>query len=275
MAETPHHGDSSSDAASPQPPLALRQLALQGAAAFGVLSLAWPYFGLRGTALPWPHTAFAIGAVAFVLAFLTRQPLWWKIIHACFAPLAWALSLLHIPPGWFLAAFVVSLLFYRGAVSGQIPLYLSNTHTVGALERILAQHQGARFVDLGAGIGSVIVPLARALPALSLTGIENAPASWLIGWVRTRGAPNARWQMGSLWSAPLGDYDIVYAFLSPAPMPALWQKASHEMKPGSLLISNSFTVPEVEATEVIELADARQTRLYCYLIPPKKEDRGE
>jgi hypothetical protein len=47
-------------------------------------------------------------------------------------------------------------------------------------------------------------------------------------------------------------------------MPALWNKIQREMRPGSLFISNSFAVPGVEANRVIELADARQTRLYCY-----------
>ena len=36
------------------------------------------------------------------------------------------------------------------------------------------------------------------------------------------------------------------------------------MKPGSLLVSNSFAVPGVEATEIWELADRRKTRLYLY-----------
>jgi hypothetical protein len=52
----------------------LRQLALQFSALIFVLSLAWPYYGLRNEELPWPETAFAIGAVALLIATLTRQP---------------------------------------------------------------------------------------------------------------------------------------------------------------------------------------------------------
>ena len=47
-------------------------------------------------------------------------------------------------------------------------------------------------------------------------------------------------------------------------MPALWEKVVREMRPGALFVSNSFAVPGVEASEVIEVADARGTRLYCY-----------
>jgi hypothetical protein len=69
---------------------------------------------------------------------------------------------------------------------------------------------------------------------------------------------------GDFWHHPLGPYDMVYAFLSPLPMPRLWEKAKAEMRPGSLLVSNSFPVPDVEPQRVIEIADRRGTRLYCY-----------
>jgi SAM-dependent methyltransferase len=241
-----------------------RQLALQAAAAFAVLSLAWPYFGIRNEVLPWPQTAFAIGAVAFVLATLTRQRWWWRAIHTLFAPLAWAVSLLAIDPGWFLLGIVVLLLVYRGALSGQIPLYLSNRATAAALARLTQNYPAVRFIDLGAGLASVLRELAKLSPEAKLAGIENAPATWLVGFLRTRALAECRWLWGDLWRIDLGDYDVVYAFLSPAAMPGLWEKVVREMRPGSLFVSNSFAVPDVAASEVIEVDDARQTRLYCY-----------
>ncbi len=250
---------------SPSP--LFKQFALQAAATLVVLSLAWPYFGLRNEPLPWPETALGIGSIAWMLARLTHQPSWWQVIHASFAPLAWAVSLLDIDPAWFFVAFTVLLLFFRGAAHGQIPLYLTNVTTTEALISLLKSSPGARFVDLGAGIGSTIKPICRALPLIKATGIENAPASWLIGWLRTRGFPHINWRMANLWQVSLADFDVVYAFLSPVPMPELWRKIQQEMAPGSLFISNSFAVPGVEADEVLELDDGRQTRLYCYRLP--------
>lgn len=262
------HDTDASDAAPPVAASTLfRQSAVQGAAVILVLSLAWPYFGLRGTPLPWPETALGIGAVALLLARLSRQPAWWLWIHALFAPAGWAVSRLDIPPGWFLLGFIVLLLFFRGAASGRIPLYLSNAATVEALGDIFRQNKGLRFVDLGAGIASTLVPLARALPDRQFTGVENAPASWAIGRIRTRRIANVFWRHANLWDQALADYDGVYAFLSPAPMAALWQKALREMKPGSLFVSNSFAVPDVSPTEIVEINDTRQTQLYCYRIP--------
>jgi hypothetical protein len=242
----------------------VRQLALQCAAAFLVLALAWPYFGIRNQPLPWAPISLTIGGVALLIASFTRQAWWWRLIHALFAPLVFAVSWLAIDPGWFLLALVVSLLVYRGALTGQIPLFLSNKDTVRALAGILSKGPGPSFIDLGAGIGSVLVPLSVARPDACLSGIENAPAPWFIGYLRVTGRANCRWLWGSIWSTNLGEYDVVYAFLSPAAMPALWEKVRAEMRPGSVFVSNSFPVPDGKPSDILDIDDARHTRLYCY-----------
>lgn len=243
----------------------IRQLALQFAAVLAVLSLAWPYYGLRGEAVPWPETALVIGVAAALLATATRQAWWWRVIHALFAPMAWLVSLLEIEPGWFLLAFGLMLLVYRGALSGQVPLYLSNRRTAAALLPLLPEGT-ANCCDLGAGIGSVLRPLAAIRGDVRFTGVENAPATWLCGRVLTHRYRNIDWRMDSLWETPLSEFDLVYAFLSPAPMTQLWHKVQSEMRPGALFVSNSFAIPEIEPSEVVAVDDARQTRLYCYRL---------
>ena len=88
----------------------------------------------------------------------------------------------------------------------------------------------------------------------------------MIGRLRSARLPNCRWLLGSFWDSPLTDYNVAYAYLSPAPMPSLWLKVTQEMRPGALFISNSFEVPDVEPTTVITLDDRRKTQLYCYRL---------
>ncbi|MDE2440642.1 MAG: class I SAM-dependent methyltransferase [Betaproteobacteria bacterium] len=244
----------------------IRQLALQSAAVIFVLSLAWPYFGLHGEAMPWRETSLAIGGTALLLAILSRQPWWWRLIHAGFMPLAWFTQSLAIDPGWFLLTAILLLLVYRGALTGQVPLYLSNKQTVQALAELLAERGDSHFLDLGAGVGSTTVPLADTLPDSHFTGYENAPLTWLLGRLFSVGRPNICWRWDDLWQADLGDYDVVYAFLSPAPMPRLWAKVQAEMQPGSLFISNSFPVPGVTPARVIEVDCTPSRPLYCYSL---------
>ena len=242
----------------------LRQLALQGAAVILVLSLAWPYFGWSAEAMPWLQTSLAIGGVALVFATLSRQPWWWRVIHAGFMPLVWLTQTLAIEPGWFLLAFILLMLVYRGALSGQVPLYLSNRQTVARLAELLAERGPCRFLDLGAGLGSTTVPLADFLPDSRFTGVENAPLTWLVGRFFCLGRPNIDWRWADMWQTDLAEHDVVYAFLSPAPMADLWKKVEAEMQPGSLFISNSFPVPGIVPSQVIEVDCTPPRPLYCY-----------
>lgn len=241
-----------------------RQFALQGAAVILVLSIAWPYFGWTMEAMPWLETSLAIGGVALIFAMISRQPWWWRMIHAGFMPLVWLTHSLAIEPGWFLLAFVLLMLVYRGALSGQVPLYLSNKETVAKLAELLTERGNCQFLDLGAGLGSTTVPLADMLPDSHFTGYENAPLTWLFGLFLSTGRPNIRWRWDDLWQAKLANYDVVYAFLSPAPMAKLWAKVEAEMKPGSLFISNSFPVPGTAPTAIIEVDCTPARPLYCY-----------
>ena len=243
----------------------LTQAGLQCAAALIILGIVFIFYPHQ-EAMPWFLVSILVGNTALLLTLLTRQLWWWRIIHALFAPAIYAFSRLQIDPTWYLLASATLFLVYRGALAGRIPLYFSNSHTANVLTRFFSGNPPQRIIDLGAGIGSVVCPLARAFPEAEVTGSENAFIPWLIGRTRTARMKNCRWLLRDLWNASLSEYDAVYAFLSPEPMPCLWEKIRKEMRPGSLFISNSFPVPEQAATFVIEVRDRRKTRLFCYRI---------
>ena len=243
-----------------------RQLALQCAAALIVLGIAWPYGLFRQQPLPWTESSLLIGALAFLLASLTHQPWWWRVIHALFAPAVVLFSGRNIAPEWYLAAFVLMFLVYRGALTSQVPLYLSSREAASALAGLLAGEPAGKVIDLGAGTGNIVCALAALRKDLEISGVENSHLPWAVGFLRTAGLRNCRWTFGSLWEVSLAEYDVAYAFLSPAPMGRLWLKVKDEMRPGSLFVSNSFCVPDVETTAEIDVDDRRGTRLYCYRL---------
>ncbi|GHT91394.1 hypothetical protein AGMMS49545_07250 [Betaproteobacteria bacterium] len=246
--------------------LLIRQLALQTAAVFLALSLAWPFYFLRATEWNWAAVSAATGAIAFLFARLSRQQWWWQLIHLLFVPLLWIGLQFNISPLWYLGAFMLLLLIFRGAATGQIPLYLSGENAAKRLHPLLAE--GSALLDVGAGIASLLLPLAKMRPDLSLAGIDNAPLPWFVGWLRTR---NTRigWFWGDFWKHSLAPYQVVYCFLSPAPMRALWAKACREMTPGSLFISNAFPVDD--ATEEAEIMEDAESGLVLYLYKIRGE----
>lgn len=211
-----------------------------------------------------PLLAVALQAgVAVTIALIQRAPSWWLAIHLGFMPLLLLARRLHLPPLAWLAGFIVLYLIFGRTDKSRVPLYLTNTATAREIAVLLGP-TFQRVIDLGCGNGGLLRQLARLRPDCRFIGYEHAPLTWLWAWLTCRHLPNVEIRYGSFWNHPLAAYDLVYAFLSPAPMPRLWAKARQEMKRGARLVSNSFAVPEVRPDRLIEVADRRHTRLHCY-----------
>jgi cyclopropane fatty-acyl-phospholipid synthase-like methyltransferase len=144
-----------------------------------------------------------------------------------------------------------------------VPLYLSNAATAAAVATLLPPVP-CKVIDLGCGDGALLRKLARARPDCQFLGIEHAPLPWAWARLAAIDLANCEIRFGDFWRQALGQFDVVYAFLSPAPMSQLWAKARKEMQPRTLLVSNSFPVPDTRPERTLELTDRRATRLFCY-----------
>jgi len=230
------------------PALAALLAHLPGIACASVLVVA-------GAELPLPLLILIVSASAALLAWLWRLPVWWRYINLLFLPLIglalyWQSHSDGINPNWFLAAFLLLALTSLGAVFTRVPLYLSNPRAAQELALRLPMH--GSLIDLGCGLGGPLAHVHKQRPDALLAGVETAPLNWLFTKLRLFGHADIR--LRSLWDADLGTYDIVYAYLSPAPMARLADKARAEMKPGSLLISNTFAIPGCDAAEIIDIS---------------------
>ncbi|SMC24788.1 hypothetical protein SAMN02745857_01963 [Andreprevotia lacus DSM 23236] len=218
-------------------------------------------YGLR-----WPAIAGAALAALLALVFsrLAGAGQWWQLALQALLPFALLGALaLHWPAWWWAVAFVLCWLVYAGALRNRVPLYLSNARALALLsEHIPAQ---ARFVDLGAGTGTVLAWLARHRTDVAASGIEFAWLPYWLGRLRLW-RTSQRLLRGDLFALPLADYDVVYAYLSPEPMAQLWAKARAEMKPGALLVSNSFAVPGHEPDLVLPVQDWKESELLLWRL---------
>lgn len=209
--------------------------------------------------------ALVQGALAALWSVVLRQPYWWAPIHLLFLPAAIALLTLQLPSWLYLLIVLLLALVFWGTVKGDVPLFLSSTAVADAVATIVDRENVAAFADLGAGVGSVAVPLAQHR-ALRVDAWEYAPLPWLITAWRCRKLPNATAKRESLWGCDLGRYDVVFAFLSPAVMVELGDKVRREMHPGSLFISSSFPIPDWQPESIVDIEDSRRTKLFCYRI---------
>lgn len=212
--------------------------------------------------------ALSQGLGAALLGWRLGLSRWWLPINFAFVPTLLMAQGLALPTWLAPLAFALLLLLNWNSAGERVPLYLTARQTRLQLQALLLERGGAlRFVDLGCGLGSALCPLARALPQAQFLGVETAPLSFLIAWLRSLPLRNCKVRYRSLWAQPLGEFEVVYCFLSPEPMPALWAKACSEMRDGSWLISNSFVVPQVPASRTIELQDWRGSRLLLWEMP--------
>lgn len=213
--------------------------------------------------------AFSCGLLAASFSYWLKLARWWLIIQLLFAPLLVATLTLNISPHFFLGAFLIMLLVFWNTYRTQVPLYLSSKKIWVALENYLpAAKPGLsfRFIDIGSGLGGVLTHLAGIRPDGVFSGIESAPLPFLWSWLRIHlgGYRQCRVHWGDLWECDLATYDVVFAYLSPAPMERLWHKAQTEMKPGALFISSTFTIPGHTPIEIIQVDDLHQSTLLVW-----------
>jgi hypothetical protein len=219
--------------------------------------------------------ALLSGTLAAVLSHVAGLARWWLLIQLLFAPALVLMLKLHIPSGFFLAAFLLMLVVYWSTFRSQVPLYLSSNRVWQTLEELLPPAELSRtdatgkyftFMDIGSGMGGVLTHLSTARPDGLYFGVENAPLPYLLSQLRIKlgNYANCQVQWGSMWSCDLAPYDVVFAYLSPVPMAQLWHKVKQEMRPGTLFISNSFAVPEHPPQYSITLDDMHHSTLHIW-----------
>ena len=209
--------------------------------------------------------ALAQGAIAAGLSIVWRQPAWWPPLHFGFLPAVLLAQRVDAPAWFHLAAFLLLLAFYWSTFRTRVPLYLSSRKARQALASLLPQAQPFRFIDLGSGFGGVPCYLESRFPLGRFYGTELAPAPWLVSRLRARlTGSRVRFMRRDYAQLSLADFDVVFAFLSPAAMPGLWRQARSQMRSGSLFVSLSFAVDAQPPDRVVTLAEGARHTLYAW-----------
>lgn len=212
-----------------------------------MLALAYGTSSLTEMQLTIAVAALLQGGIAAAISYLSRLAPWWLFIQAVF-PIALVTTLsLHLPPGIFLGVFAILVAVYWSAFRTQVPFYPSGRAVWRAVAAALPADRPVRFVDVGSGFGGLVLHLSAMRKDGAFIGVEVAPLPWFASMLRCWiGRSKARFLRADYSNLDLGAYDVVFAYLSPAAMPALWRKANVEMRSGTLLLSYEFDIPGVK-----------------------------
>lgn len=206
-----------------------------------------------GVPVSLPAWALLQGVLAAGLTRWRDLAPWWLAIQLLFAPAVAGALLLHLPAPLFLALFLALLAVYWSTFRTQVPYFPSGAPVWEAVAQLLPPGRPLRVVDVGSGLGGLVLELARRRPESGMSGIELAPLPWLVSALRARfSGSRARFLRGDYEQLDFGDYDVVFAYLSPAAMSALYRKAAAQMKPGGMLVSYEFVIMDKTPDVVIK-----------------------
>lgn len=191
---------------------------------------------------------------------------WWRWIHAGFPLAMWLMVQLALPSEWYLLGFVVSLALFWTTFRTQVPFFPSKPAVWQQVAQLLPATP-QRMVDIGSGLGDLSMHLSKLRPDCMIEGVEIAPLPWLLSYLRARLRRSAaKFSLGDYRALDFASYDLVFAYLSPAAMGELWQKAQLEMRAGSMLLSYEFDIPGVAATQIVSTGAGRPP-LYVWRMP--------
>lgn len=139
---------------------------------------------------------------------------------------------------------------------------------------MLLPHRSLRCVDIGSGLGGLVLALAQRRPDCAFSGVEIAPIPWLISATRARWSKGtASFTRGDYRALDFADYDVIFAYLSPVAMPALWQQAVAQMGDESMLISYQFGLVAIPPDQVCQL-EGCNARLYIWYPAGHRQAAG-
>jgi hypothetical protein len=217
---------------------------VQCAAALAVLIFSRLIHLSADIALPIFALVLMQALLAAVFSNFVGMASWWRWIHLCFPIAIWVMSNWHVPNEFYLVGFVVSLSLFWTTFRSQVPFFPSRPVVWEQVVKLMPMDKSLRLIDIGSGLGDMSMYVAKMRPECHIEGIEIAPLPWLVSFVRGKiRRSSAIFKLGDYRALDFADYDIIFAYLSPAAMLALWEKANQEMKSGSLLISLEFEIP--------------------------------
>ena len=169
--------------------------------------------------------------------------------------------------GWiWLILLVVFGLIFLPTFWTRVPYYPSSQKVYSLLSEELPQQKSFRFLDIGCGDAKLLSFLADRFPLGNFEGVDLSPSAIVAAKMNTRGKSNVKVSLADYWNKSFQNYDFIYAFLSPTPMPKIESKACDELKEDSILFVNTFSLPNLKAIKEIAINDNNQTSLFIYKI---------
>ncbi len=141
------------------------------------------------------------------------------------------------------------------------------------LEQLSVDDNTHAIADLGSGWGHVSIALAKAYPNIQVTGFELSFFPWLVSviWAKIARLNNITFKRKDFLTVDLLPFQIYCCYLFPKGMQHLANKLkqqtliqSTQVSHRRQLISNTFALPNYQATRTMTMTDLFRTKIYTY-----------
>jgi hypothetical protein len=120
--------------------------------------------------------------------------------------------------------------------------------------------------ELGSGWGHLAFTLSRDLPDVSIHAFEASPIPWLISILAQKmlRRTNLTIKRKNFYNISFKEADCIVCYLYPGAMGKLEKKFNKGLKPGTYVITNTFSIPGWVPCDELEVDDLYKSRLFCY-----------
>lgn len=171
----------------------------------------------------------------------------------------------------FIPLFIILFTILISIVYFSITCSISPMPTSGPVKKVIIElmkkyYSGHRVFELGSGWGTLAFEISLSFSGVQVYGFERSPVPYLYSKFvkKILGRKNVKLEYKDFFKTDLNETDMIICYLSTDLMTKLKDKLDKEMKPGSLLISNTFAVPGWIPVETIRAGDLFRSCVYVY-----------
>jgi len=168
-----------------------------------------------------------------------------------------------------LAIVVVSLLelSYYALKTGAPPMP-SSFGAARHISRLIPKSDKHTVIEVGAAWGHLAFPLALSHPASTIRAIEISPLPWLFMKFLEKlfRITNMRIERRNMFDISFRDADAIVCYLHSELLDELRPKFEAELRPGSLVVSNTYEIPGWTPTRIETRDDSYCPQIYVYRI---------
>ncbi len=115
-----------------------------------------------------------------------------------------------------------------------------------AREKLKQAHSSMTVVDMGSGTGTLLIPLAKEFPQHRFIGLEWDRIPYLFARYKSRDLKNIQWHCENFMTYSCREADVIFCYILKTAQNRVGRKLANEIKSDCLVISELFTLPQLE-----------------------------